>query len=140
MVHEYLFTKVGGVNVCVYLGGGDGFVTEHSLDGTQIGTSFEQGGSKGVAECVGGNFFLYTCFLHEVFDHEEHHDSGEGFAATFADEDIVLVFGRDVDVAAFGKIELEFVDCLGRDGDEALLAAFSFHLDKFVIEEEVAEF
>ena len=110
MVQENFLTQMGGVDVSVDLGGGNGLVTKHGLDGTEVGTAFEQGGGKGMAEGVGRDGLLDAGFCHKVFNHEEDHDTSEGLLAPMAHKDIVLIFGRNGQEIAVKKIEMQFVD------------------------------
>lgn len=41
VVFQYFFTQFVRTDVRVYFGGSQTLVTEHSLDGSQVGTSFE---------------------------------------------------------------------------------------------------
>ena len=56
------------IDVGINLGGENGFVTEHFLNGTEVGAHFDEVGGKGVAEGVGTNGFVDACFGGEVFD------------------------------------------------------------------------
>ena len=42
MIHEYVAAQGGGIEMDIDLGGGDGFVTEHLLYGSQIGATFKE--------------------------------------------------------------------------------------------------
>lgn len=46
------------VDVGINLGGADAFVSQHTLDGTQVGTAFEQMGGERVAESMGADAFF----------------------------------------------------------------------------------
>jgi hypothetical protein len=61
VVHQYLFTQSGAVDVQVYLGGGNGFVTEHLLNGTQVGPAFKQMCGKRVAQGMRAYLFSDAC-------------------------------------------------------------------------------
>lgn len=61
VVHQYLFAQSGAVDVQVYLGGGNGFVTEHLLNGTQVGSAFKQVCGKRVTQGVGAYLFSDAC-------------------------------------------------------------------------------
>ena len=41
------------VDMCIDFSGGDGFMSQHALDGPQIGAAFQQMGGEGVAERMG---------------------------------------------------------------------------------------
>ena len=53
MVLEDLGPEGGGVDVGVDLGGADALVAEKGLDDAEVGTAFEQGCGKGMAQGVG---------------------------------------------------------------------------------------
>ena len=59
MILEDVGAEGGGVEVDVDLSGGDGFVAEHLLDGTEIGSTLEQMGGERVAEGVGRDSLAY---------------------------------------------------------------------------------
>lgn len=46
MIFEDVGAEGGGVEVNVDLGGGDGFVAEHLLDGAEIGSTLEKMGGE----------------------------------------------------------------------------------------------
>lgn len=133
-------TQMGRVDVGVDLRGGNRFVSQHRLNGAQVGTTFQQRGGKGMAERVGRHGFLNACFLHKVFNHEEDHDTGERFLSTMADENEILVFEGDGQEIAIHEIEVQFMDGFLGDGHEPLLGALALHLDEFFVKEEIAEF
>ena len=56
MTH-YLFAQCGHVYVRINLRSGYVFVTEHLLDGSQTGSSLQQGGGERMAQRVGGELF-----------------------------------------------------------------------------------
>ena len=66
VVGEYLAAQQGIVEMYVDFGGGDAFVAEHLLYGTQVGASFEQVGGKTVAQGVGADVFLNAAGLAPV--------------------------------------------------------------------------
>ena len=110
MMHQYLLSQMGGVDVCVDLGGGNGLMPQHGLDGTEAGTTFKEGSSEGVSEHVGRDGLLNASLLYEVFYHQEYHDACERLLAPMTHKHIVLIFwgyGKQVTVK---KIETEFTD------------------------------
>ena len=54
---QNFFTQASAVDVDVDFGGGDTFVSEHLLNGAQVGTPFEQVGGKRVAQGVWAYLF-----------------------------------------------------------------------------------
>ena len=109
MFQDFL-TQMSGVDMGVDLGGGNGFVTKHRLDGTQIGTSFKQRGGKRMAKGVRGNGLLNPCFLHEVFNHQENHHPCKGFLATMTDKDKVLILERNGQKVTIQEVKLQLMD------------------------------
>ena len=63
------------VDVGIYFGGGNGFVSEHTLDGTEIGPSFQQMSGERVAKSVRTDVLGDTCGLCQFLDEMEHHDA-----------------------------------------------------------------
>ena len=53
MMFQYLPSQGSGVDMGINLGGADAFVSQHGLDGTQVGPSLEQGGGKGWRKVCG---------------------------------------------------------------------------------------
>ena len=49
MVGEDLVAQAGAVNVNIDFGSGDALMTQHLLDGSQVGSALEQMSGKGVA-------------------------------------------------------------------------------------------
>ena len=52
MMFQDFLTQMGRVNVSVDLRRRNGFMSQHRLDGTQVGTALEQMGGKTVAQGV----------------------------------------------------------------------------------------
>ena len=59
-------TKEFPVQVCVYLGSQNGFMTQHFLHGAKVRTSFNQMCGKRMPEGVGTNLFFYSAFFNQV--------------------------------------------------------------------------
>ena len=138
MIEDFL-TKTMGVGVEIDFCGTDRFVAQHGLDGTQIGSTFEETGGETMAKGVGTYGFLNTCSLHEFLDEVEDHDARD-FGFSFGKKHIVLVARLDVaHRIAVDEIELKLVDCLIRYRYKALLGTFTFHSDEFIFEIEVVE-
>ena len=55
------------VDVGIYFGGGNGFVSEHTLDGTEIGPSFQQMSGERVAKVLLGRGFSMKYKLYRSF-------------------------------------------------------------------------
>ena len=126
------------VDVGIYLGCGDGFVTQHLLDGTQVGSAFQQVGGEGVAEGVGADGFGDAGAVGQLLDQVEDHDARDAVAPA-GQEDVVLIAGLDAAVAAVHEPIVDFLDGAAGDGYQALLAAFALDADELLVEVEVAE-
>lgn len=66
-------------HLAVYMGidfrRGNALVAQHALDGSQVGTSFQQVGGKGVAEGVWTDVFGDAGFVGQFFNEVEYHDA-----------------------------------------------------------------
>ena len=91
MVLENLGAEHVAVDVHVDFGGAYAFVAEHSLNGTEVGSTFEQVGGKAVAEGVGTDGWADTCAQAELFDDMEDGDARQRGAAAQAEEDEIFV-------------------------------------------------
>ena len=60
-----------GINLC----SGDGFMSQHGLDSSQVSPSLQQMGGKRVAEGVWTDGFLDASLLCQFFDKVKHHDA-----------------------------------------------------------------
>ena len=81
MMEDFL-TERGGVDVGVYFGGADRLVTEHRLDGTQVGTALEKSRGKGMAQGVGRDGLLDSGILRHLLNHDENHRARKSGTAT----------------------------------------------------------
>ena len=52
--------ETAAVNMGVYLCGGNIGMTQHHLDGAEIGAMFQEVGGKGVAQGVRADLFVYS--------------------------------------------------------------------------------
>lgn len=66
-------------HLAVYMGidfrRGNALVAQHALDGSQVGASFQQVGSKGVAEGMWTDVFGDAGFAGQFFNEVEYHDA-----------------------------------------------------------------
>jgi hypothetical protein len=67
VVLNYLAAEEISVEVGVDFCGGDFFVSQHCLDGAEVGSTFQQVGGEGVAEGVGAYRFVDAGCLYAVF-------------------------------------------------------------------------
>ena len=65
------------VQMRVNLGGGDAFVAEHFLHGTQVGAALDEVRGKGVPERVRTHCLVDACRCHPLFHEHEDHLAGE---------------------------------------------------------------
>ena len=63
-------------------------MTEHFLDGAEVGSPFEKVGGEAVSEGVGRHFLAYSGCLGEVADDVEHHHPRHGMSAPVEEKDI----------------------------------------------------
>ena len=82
------------VHVGVDFGGSDAFMAQHTLDGTQIGTTFQQVGGERMTECMRTDVLFQTNGIGQFLDEMEYHDAGN-VLSSFADKHIVFVPGFD---------------------------------------------
>ena len=133
------FTQMGRVDVGVDLSGGNGFMSKHGLNGTQISPTLKQGGSEGVTERVGRDSLLNASLRHQILNHKKDHHPCQGFLTTMTDKDKILIFERNGQEITVDEVKLQLVDGFLRDRHEPLFRALSLHLDEFLIEEKIAE-
>ena len=126
-----------GIHVHVYLGGTQIFVSQHVLNGTQVGASLNKVRGKTMAEGMGRYFLGYACLLSIVLDEDEKGDAGELLASGAGDKDIVFVPALYLYVLTDIKPCSQLSDGLGRYGYEALLVAFSMNANKAVVQEQI---
>ena len=135
---EDFLTKVGAVDMHIYLGSGDLLVTQHGLDGAQVGTALEEVGGKAVAEGMRTDILLDSRLLSIILYIYKEGDAAELGAALGADEDIVLVAGLGLDRHPDNEPLAEFCHSLFANGDKALLASLAMNADIALLEEELA--
>ncbi len=61
-----------GIDLCC----GNAFMTQHILDGPEVGATFQEMRSERVPECMRRNCFLNASLRSQVFDDQENHDPG----------------------------------------------------------------
>ena len=82
MMLQYFLSQCGSVNVCVYFCRTYRLVSQHSLDGAQIGTTFKQSGGKRVAQRMGLDGLLDACLNGLLLNHDKYHGTRQMGAAT----------------------------------------------------------
>ena len=124
----------------IELGGAEFFVAEHLLDGAQVGTAFKKMGSKGVAESVRGDIFLYAGTLHIYFEIMKHGNATHALAPLMADKEHVLFAAFYVDFVALLEPQFYFFYGAMGQGHEALFVALAYDADETFVEEKVGDF
>ena len=77
VVVENLFAQGGRVDMRIDFGCSNVFMTEHRLNGAQVGSAFQKGRSKRVTERVRGDGFRDSGLQGLAFDHNQNHCSSE---------------------------------------------------------------
>ncbi len=139
MVLQYLLTKVGTVNVGVNLCGRDAFMAQHSLYGTQVGSTLQQTGGKGMTKGVWGDILLYTSKFHQLLDTYKKGDTTEFSATTHRDEHIVLMTRFDTYLFTLLKPLPDAVYGHLGDGYQTVLVALAMHTDVPLVKIEIAD-
>ena len=62
--------------------GCDRLVSQHTLDGTEVGTSFQQVGCERMAEGVWTDIFGDAGFLCQRFNQVKNHDAGNAISSS----------------------------------------------------------
>lgn len=129
MVGEDVGAQGRGVEMEIDLGGGDGFMAEHLLDGTQIGSPLEQMGGKGVAQSMGRNGALDSGLLGEPTHYLKDPLACEPATAPVEKQDI-LVARLDLEPRSVIHPYLDLLEGTIRDGDYALLVSLAGDREK----------
>jgi hypothetical protein len=121
---QYL-SEVIPVEVGVDLGGGDAFVSEHFLDGAQVGTTFDEMSSKTMPEGMRADVFLEPDAFDLFLNDEKYHHAAEFFAPFVEKYKLFVAFGRlDMD-ADLIEVDPQVLQGIPPDGYEALLVALA---------------
>lgn len=122
----------------VDLGGSDAFVSQHFLDGAQVGATFDEVRGKTVPEGVRADVFLEPYTLDLFFDDEKYHHAAEFFAPFVEKDKLFVAFGRlDMD-ADLVEVDAEVLQGIPADGDEALLVALADDPQKTDVGEDLS--
>ena len=70
-------TQAASVYMGINLGRTDTFMSQHALNGTEIGTSLQQVGGERMAEGMGADVLGEPDGFAQHFDDVENHDAGE---------------------------------------------------------------
>ena len=125
------------VDMGVDFSGRNRLVSQHTLDGAEVGTSFQQVGGEGMAEGVRTDVFGDAGLLRQFLDEMEYHDARDIFAPA-CQEYIVLEVLLDFPASIAVHEPVPYLlDGTGRYEYKALFAAFSFYLDKTLVKVEL---
>ena len=130
-----------GVEVCIYLCGGDIFVSEHILYLSDTRATGKQMGGKGVAEGVGTDALSDTGILCGLADNIEHHNAGELCAAVTQKEVLLATALGCSTLLLFAVVKVAHNKLLSHatDRNKALLTALTQNSYVALAEEEVVQ-
>ena len=112
-------------------------MTQHTLDGSQIGSAFKQVSGKRVTEGMRTYRFVNSGHCGKILDDVKDHDTGQRTSAPDAQEQVRFGSRFDFNVAPVLQIEVYLMDGLAGYGNQTLLAAFSGNADETFIQEQV---
>lgn len=75
MMFDDFRTQHVSVDMCINLRGGDGLMSQHTLDSPQVGTAFKKMSRERVSECMWTDVFLNTRYCSQFFYHVEYHNA-----------------------------------------------------------------
>lgn len=81
-----------GINLC----GGNAFMSQHFLHGTQVRPALYQVRSKRMTESMGADVLFDTRLLSGFFDNQENHHPGEFLASAIEKDKFLVSFGRSL--------------------------------------------
>lgn len=135
---QNLLAKHLSVHLCVDFGGGNLFVSEHHLDGAEVGSSLEQMGGKSVAEGVGADLLLNASLLCiSTHDVEDHHAAQ--LTAEAVQEDMILEPRLHRQFITEGEVVMDLAQGRRGDGDDSLFAALAIDHDVALLFEDVGD-
>jgi hypothetical protein len=138
MMFQYLFPQELAVDMRIDFGGGNLFMSQHLLDSKQVGSPFQQVGGEGMAERMRAHVLFDTGHFCLLLDDMKNHDPRQSRSSPAQEQDVFeSLFHRDM--VAVIQVVLDLLDRCLRDGDQALLAPFPFHLDESFVEINIRE-
>ena len=126
------------VDVHVDLRRADVFVSEHRLDGPQIGTALQELRGEAVAEGVRTDALLDTRLLGIRLDIDEERDAAEVLAASQGDEHVVFLARLYRDALPHDEPLPQLLDGALADGNQPLLPPLAVNADVPLLEIELA--
>lgn len=138
VVLKNLLPQSGGAEVCVNFGCADVLVSEHGLDGSQVGAPFEKGSGEGMAQGVGADGLFDARQGGLAFYHDEYHGACK-VGASAVEEDIVFFARLDVELGAAGKPVIELADGTRGDGHQTLFCPLAEHTHKLLVDKKTGQ-
>lgn len=126
MMRQYLAAQHRAVDMQVYLGRGYALMTEHLLDGAQVGSPLEQMGRKGVTQRVGRDVAAYAGSHRQVSDYVVYHEARQLPSAAVEKEDVPVGW-RDAQHLPLGQIRPYLLYAAVRHRHYALLVTLALH-------------
>ena len=139
MFQDFL-SQMTPIDMHVNLRRRDVLVSQHRLNGSQIGSSLQQMSGKAVAESVWTDDFLDISKLGILLDVDEETDATHVATAFGGDKDIIFLAWLYLDTLSSHKPPAKFLDGFPADWNKTLLASFPMHAYETFFEKEVADF
>lgn len=124
----------------VYLCGGYFFMTQHTLDGTQVGATLKKVCGERVAEGMRTDRFADSGFGCQILHYIKYHDSRQRPAASEAQEKERLCTRFYCYMATVRQIQCDFMYCLIGYGDKTLFAALACYPYETIFKKQVFHF
>ena len=125
--------------VSVYLSGGEAFMTQHLLHGTEVSTILHQFGCKAVAQTVGRDVLVETRLFDSFLDELENRNAREVVAAKIEEYIFFLAWLR-CELAAEGvDIVVEQMQRMAVDGYPTFLIALADNLEHFLFKINIGQ-
>ena len=121
----YGLTQMRGVEMGVYLCRENALVPQQLLYLSNVGSTLQQMGGKGVAECVRADTLVYSCNFCILLYHVEYHYARQWFFQSLAYEYIILISRFDAYPVPVFEICFKLGYGTRRYGYKTLFVAFS---------------
>lgn len=138
MIRQNLFAQHLTVDFGVDFGSRYLLMSEHHLDGSQIGSALEQMGGKRMTEGMGRDLLLDARLLTVTLDDIEHHDTRQ-LPAEAVEEDIILKSALDIELVAEFEVIMYLLQCTLGNRYDALLATLAPNLNETLAFEDVTD-
>ena len=120
------FTQAVAVDVGINLRSSDALMSQHTLNGTQIRTAFQQMSGKRMAKGMGAYAFLQPDLIRQFLYNMKHHNT-RNVLAEVTYKYIIFESGLYHLFSPDKKIIVQLADGSRRDGHKALLVSLSFY-------------